>query len=141
MKSKTDGTTHMIILERGEEVVTAIAAYCKREHIMAAHFSGIGAVELVKIGYYDLEHKEYIFKSEQGVFEVASMTGNVAEVDGQPFVHVHAVLSRCDDTLACIGAHLKEAFVAVTLEVVLTTMSCMLSRRTDDDIGLKLISL
>jgi len=95
----------------------------------------------VKIGYYDLAKREYFFRDEPGVFEVASMQGNVALVEGKPFIHAHAVLSRCDLTLECIGAHIKEAFVAVTLEIVLIPLAMQLSRKLNDDIGLKLLDL
>jgi predicted DNA-binding protein with PD1-like motif len=98
-------------------------------------------VERVQIGYYDLGKKEYFFRSEAGIFEVAAMQGNVALVEGKPFIHAHAVLSRCDDSLECIGAHIKEAYVAVTLEIFLTPLETNVSRKLDDDIGLKLLDL
>src|SRR3989338_11008165 len=131
MKSKTDGKTHVVVLERGENVIETITKYCAEKGIASGVFTGIGAVERVKIGYYDLGKKEYFFRDEPGVFEVASMNGNVALVDpergsasdgagGKPFIHAHAVLSRCDESLECIGAHIKKASVAVTLEVFLT---------------------
>ena len=141
MKSKTDGKTHVVVLERGENVIETITKYCAEKGIASGVFTGIGAVERVKIGYYDLGKREYFFRDEQGVFEVASMNGNVALVDGKPFIHAHAVLSRCDETLECIGAHIKEAFVAVTLEVFLTPLNISLGRELNDSIGLKLLKL
>ena len=141
MKSKTDGKTHVVVLERGENVIETITKYCAEKGIASGVFTGIGAVERVKIGYYDLGKREYFFRDEQGVFEVASMNGNVALVEGKPFIHAHAVLSRCDETMECIGAHIKEAFVAVTLEVFLTPLAISLGRELDDSIGLKLLKI
>ena len=141
MKSKTDGKTHVVVLERGENVIETITKYCAEKGIASGVFTGIGAVERVKIGYYDLGKREYFFRDEQGVFEVASMNGNVALVEGKPFIHAHAVLSRCDETLECIGAHIKEAFVAVTLEVFLTQLNISLGRELNDSIGLKLLKI
>ena len=69
------------------------------------------------------------------------MQGNVALVDDAPFVHAHAVLSRCDASLECIGAHIKEAYVAVTLEIYLTPLSISLLRKHDESIGLKLLDI
>lgn len=128
-------------LERGEELVATLTDFCARRGIGGAIFSGIGAVEKVKIGYYDLPKRAYFFRDEPEVFEVASMQGNVALVDGKPLIHAHAILSRCDETCECIGAHIREAYVAVTLEVFLTPLSVPLSRKFDEDIGLKLLDL
>lgn len=132
---------HIIKLERGEELISTLTRFCADEGVRNAVFQGIGAVERVEIGYYDLGKREYYFRKDDGVFEVAAMQGNVALVDGKPFIHAHAVLSRCDESLACIGAHIKEAYVAVTLEVHMTVIDAEVSRSLDDDIGLKLLSL
>lgn len=141
MKSLIDNNRHTIILARGEELIASLTTYCKERGITSAFFQGIGAVERVEIGYYDLAKKEYYFRSDDAVFEVAAMQGNVALVDGEPFIHAHAVLSRCDETLACIGAHIKSAHVAVTLEISMTVGEIPVERQLNDDIGLKLIHL
>jgi predicted DNA-binding protein with PD1-like motif len=131
----------IITLARGEELITALTQWCADNGVMNAVFQGIGSVERVHIGYYDLGKKEYVFRSDDGVFEVASMQGNVALVEGKPFIHAHAVLSRCDESLACIGAHIKEAHVAVTLEIFMTALDSDVSRVLDEDIGLKLLHI
>lgn len=141
MKSAKDGKNYIIILERGEDVIPALEKYCAGQKITAGVFTGIGAVNNVEIGYYDFEKREYHFRSETGDFEVASMNGNVAVFQGKPFIHAHAVLSRCDKTLECIGAHIKKASVAVTLEVFLTEINVPLARKHDDFIGLKLLNV
>jgi predicted DNA-binding protein with PD1-like motif len=140
---KTLDTEQGVILrlERGDELISTLTKFCESRGINAAVFSGIGAVEKVKIGYYDLRKKEYFFRDEAGIFEVASMQGNAALVDGKPFIHAHAVLSRCDESLECIGAHIKEAFVAVTLEVHFTPLNASLSRTLDENIGLRLLDI
>ena len=141
MKSRTTHAGWVIKLERGEELIATLTAFCKQAGIHNAIFQGIGAVERVHIGYYDLGKREYYFGSEEGGFEVASMQGNVALVEGAPFIHAHAVLSRCDESLGCIGAHIKEAYVAVTLEIFMTVLDTDIGRALDDSIGLKLLDL
>lgn len=141
MRAQKTSGGFVVVLERGENVIETLTNFCMKENIMAGVFQGIGAVERVKIGYYDLGKKEYFFRDETGIFEVASMQGNVALVDGKPFIHAHAVLSRCDATCECIGAHIKEAFVAVTLEIYLTPLDISVSRKLNNDIGLKLLAL
>lgn len=131
----------LIKLARGEELISTLTALCEERQIRNAIFQGIGAVENVEIGYYDLSKKEYFFTKDEAVFEVAAMQGNVALVDGKPFIHAHAVLSRCDESLQCIGAHIKSAQVAVTLEIFMTVLDSSIERKLDHNIGLKLLSL
>ncbi len=130
-----------LVFERGEDFIPLLTAFCEEQEVHWATFQAVGAVEDVEIGYYDLEAQEYFFRSEKGPFEVATMTGNVAEINEGPFVHAHAVLSRCDATLECLGGHLKSARVAVTLELSLWRVSQPLLRRFDEDTGLNLITL
>jgi hypothetical protein len=141
MKSRKAGPNHILVLAKGEEVVGTITSYCEREKLHGAWVQGVGAVNHVQVGYYDLKTKEYVFKIETGPFEVAAMQGNIAQADGKPFAHIHMVLSRMDDSLQCIGAHVKAAVVSVTLEVMLTPIDIPLSRRYDDAIGLNLLDV
>ncbi len=131
----------MIKLARGEKVVASLTTFCERRGINGGVFQAVGAVEDAEIGYYNLGKREYFFKTIPEIMEVASMNGNVALVDGKPFLHTHAVLSRTDETLATLGAHIKEATVAVTLEVYLTPFAVPFTRAYDEETGLKLLDL
>ncbi len=139
MRAKHSGVNHILVLQKGDEVVQTITDYCVREKLHTAWIQGIGAVKHAQIGYYDESAKEYVFKLLPGPFEVAAMQGNVTSVDGAPFLHLHAVLSKMDDGIGCIGAHLKSAVVSVTLEVLITVVDVPVSRKYDEEIGLNLI--
>jgi predicted DNA-binding protein with PD1-like motif len=141
MKSKTTESGHILTLERGERLIGSLTEYCAQAGIESGFFVGLGAVRNTQIGYYDLSKKEYFFKDFPEDREVASMTGNVALVDGKPFIHAHAILSASDDSLSCVGGHIKECEVAVTLEIFLTKSQGPISRVLDEAIGLKLIAL
>lgn len=141
MKEKDVEIGFILKLEKGEEVISSIASFCDKRGIRGAIFTAIGAVDNLQIGYYDSGSREYFFRHEDATHEVASMNGNVALVDGKPLVHAHAVLSRCDESCATIGGHVKEARVAVTLEVFLTSLPTPLTRAMDESIGLKLLAL
>ena len=105
-------------------------------------FQAIGTLEDVEIGYYDLPNRRYVFRDEEGPFEVASMDGNISEMEGeQSVVHAHAVLSRCDDSLETIGGHLRAATVALTLELCLWEVTQPLIRNRDEETGLNLINV
>lgn len=129
------------IFKRGEEFISTLTAFCENNDVHWGQFSGIGALEDVEIGYYDLPNKQYVFRSERGPFEVTNLDGNVTELNESPLIHVHGVLSRCDETLSCIGGHIRRAIVSVTLEVCMWQVTQPLLRELDDDIGLNLISL
>ena len=134
---------YVLRLERNEDVLPTITDFCTRKGILSGSFRAIGAVKDAKIGYYDLSKKEYGSKLYTDEMEVASMTGNVAQVDGKPFIHAHAVLSgiAAGTENQPIGGHVFEAKVAVTLEVHLVAFNESISRSLDDDIGLKLLDL
>lgn len=134
---------YMLRLERGEDVLPAITDFCKRKGILSGSFRAIGAVEQSKIGYYDLSKKEYGSEEYADAMEVASMTGNIAQVDGAPFIHAHAVLSgiTAGTENQPIGGHVFEAKVAVTLEVHLVAFNENILRELDAEIGLKLLNL
>src|SRR4051812_39476864 len=113
MKAKelTHKKSYLLRLTKDEDVIPTMVAFCEKEGISCANFRAIGAVKDSKIGYYDLSKKQYGTVEYPREMEVASMIGNVALVDGKPFVHTHAVLSdmqpgRENQT---IGGHVFEA--------------------------------
>jgi len=130
-----------LVFERGEDFFSTLGRFCDENEVHWGQFQAIGALEDVEIGYYDLPSRAYVFRSEEGPFEVASMDGNISEMEGEePVIHAHAVLSRCDDTLECIGGHLRSARVALTLELCLWHVTQPLIRGRDEETGLNLIN-
>ena len=131
-----------LVFERGEDFFPTLGRFCEENEVHWGQFQAIGALEDVEIGYYDLPSRAYVFRSEDGPFEVASMDGNISEMEGEePVIHAHAVLSRCDETLECIGGHLRSARVALTLELCLWQVTQPLIRGRDEETGLNLISI
>src|SRR6185312_5713344 len=119
MKVRDVENGYLIRLEKGEPVMRTLTTYCEKNSVMTAVFHAMGAVENSEIGYYDRAKKQYFFRTNPETREVASMHSNVAMIDGNPIVHAHVVLSASDESLACIGGHVKEVTVAVTLEIFL----------------------
>ena len=137
MKYTKTGNTYVIKVERGEEVMKTLTEFCKSEGIDNGYFRGIGAVEWVSCGYYELETKTYHFKQYNELVEVVSMTGNVALKDGKPFLHVHAVFTDTDNQ--AFGGHVEEMRVGVVLEIVLEVLPTKVKRELDEEIGLFLM--
>lgn len=114
-----------------------LTSYLEKEGVTAASISAIGAVENAEVCFYDLPSKSYICKTMCDPHEVLSMSGNVTFKDGQPFVHAHVTLSNKEGRVS--GGHLKEAAVAVTLEVTVLPVSGECVRNLDEAIGLFLL--
>lgn len=133
-----DGNTFVIRLEVGEEIVSSLDKFLSAQKISSAYFSGIGAVQSATLGFYNLKKKKYRWKNFVEC-EVVSLTGNVAMLNGKPFIHAHMVLS--DDKFNCYGGHLKEAVVGATLEIVLERLAARVERKFDKEIGLNLLDV
>jgi hypothetical protein len=124
-------------LERGEEIHAALGAWAAETGLHGAFVTGLGAVEDVELGFYDLERRVYERRVVRGRFEILSLTGNLSLREGKPFLHAHVALSRDDFTVT--GGHLFRAVVTATVEIAVTHADLRLSREPDEDIGLPLL--
>jgi predicted DNA-binding protein with PD1-like motif len=109
-----------IRLDPGEELHESLREVARVEGIGAAAVtSGIGRVENALIGHLDA-HGIYQQKMLIGPVELLSMQGNIASLKGEPFTHLHVVVS--DDEHIVHGGHLFEARVTVTAEIHLRVL-------------------
>ena len=128
---------YFIRLEKGEEILTSLYKIIKKENINAGWINGIGAVEEVEIVSYDLTIKKYLNIKLDGVYEVTSLMGNIAYKDGEPFLHLHVILS--DYNGVCYGGHLNKAKINATGEFFINSYDKKVTREYDSDIGLHLL--
>ncbi len=141
MKSKlltADGEkVWAVIMEIGDEPMSALQKFAQEQEIAAAHFTAIGAFERVTLAYFDWQEKKYREIPLDEQVEVLTMAGDIALKDGKPKIHAHVVVGRSDGTTR--GGHLKQATVRPTLEVMLSQSPAHLRRRFDPVSGLALI--
>ena len=140
VSSEPDKRTFVIVLDPGEEACSTITAFAERERVFGASLTALGAFERAKVGWFNLESKQYrpIHINEQA--EVLSILGDIAIGDnGTPTLHIHTVLGLKDGTTR--GGHLMEAIVRPTLEVVVTETEQHLRRRQRPELGIALIDL
>jgi uncharacterized protein len=145
MKSKmvgknTDGRAFVLILDAGEEAFGAITGFAKRENLLGASLTALGAFERATVGWFDVVSKEYrkIEIAEQ--CEALSLVGDIAIDDrGQPSVHLHAVLGLKDGSTR--GGHMLGAIVRPTLEVMLKETPSEIRRKNHPELGVALIDL
>ena len=127
---------YILRLMLGEDLHATLTAFCEQHHIRAGIFHGIGAVQRLTLAFYHLGRKEYQDTSETEDLEIVGLTGNVAMLDGKPFLHIHGVFS--DRYYRVLGGHVRSAIVGATCEVYLTPFDTVVRREHDDVTGLKL---
>ncbi len=131
--------TFALVFDTGDEVVSGLLAFAKKEHLGGSHFTAIGAFSDVTLGFFDWDKKDYQKLKISEQVEVLSLIGDISLNEGEPKVHAHVVVGKSDGTAH--GGHLMEAHVRPTLEVIVVESPKHLIRRTDDETGLALITL
>jgi len=140
MTYKKTNNGYIIRLFQNEKIIESLTAFCIENDIESGQLEGLGAVSSATMGYYDLKQKQYHFTTyDEVIYELISMTGNVALVDSKPFLHIHAAIAGQD--LNVLGGHVQEMTVGVTVEVFLTVNDGSITRELDEGIGLKLMQL
>jgi len=139
MKFRKYQDEYLIRLEKGEELVATLTGFCAEHDIKSGWITGIGGVQRASVGYYNLKRKSYIYRRIKDANELISLTGNVSDVDGLPFLHLHAVVA--DRNNKAQGGHVHHIIIGATAEIRLVTFDEPLKRELDEDIGLKLLAL
>jgi hypothetical protein len=139
MKSRRIDKGTVLVFDTGEEVVSALTDFAKKNNIYGAHFTAIGAFSDAGIGYFDWQKKDYVNNPVDEQVEVVSLIGDIAIDEGKPKVHAHVVVGKSNGTT--LGGHLLEAHVRPTLELVLHEAGEQLQRKFDPQSGLALIDL
>lgn len=128
---------YVLRFEKGENFLSELKNFLKKEKIQGGWFWGIGALTNVEIAYYDLGKEKYLVKKFKEKLEVLSLTGNIAIAKNDRLTHAHIVLGR--KNFSVIGGHLISGAVGGTLEVLLDA-NFKLSKKSDKETGLPLLS-
>ena len=137
MVYKRFGNTMLVRLQRGEELMAQLKELAGKESIRLAHVSGLGAVSRFAVGVYKVDEKKYYKNEFEGAYEITSLTGTIATMDGSFYAHLH--MSAGNDKGEVFGGHLNEAVISATCEMVITLIDGQIDRFYDgDDTGLNL---
>ncbi|MBS3788309.1 DNA-binding protein [Candidatus Bipolaricaulota bacterium] len=118
-------------LERGEEILSCLKELRDEYDIENGFIQGIGAVDEVKLGNYNVEKEKYREREFEGTFEVPSFSGNI----GPDKIHTHITLS--DPSFNPKAGHCGMARVSGTFElIILTTPDKPLYHQFDPATGL-----
>ena len=114
---KIIGNTYAVRLSSGEDIIASLARFAAEKNIGGA-VSAIGSIFWAELGYFDVHEKKYIRKRFDEEMEIVSLMGNITYRDGEPVVHLHAVLGRAD--YSTIGGHLFAGEVSATCEIIIS---------------------
>ena len=130
------GKIFLVRSKHDSEIIKFVTELAKKNAIMTATFTAIGALKCAKLGFYDQEKHEYLETLLLAPQEIASCLGNISIKEGEPFVHAHAVLA--DQNGKIKAGHLLEGKVFAA-EVHLTELiGEKLVRKNDAVTGLSL---
>jgi predicted DNA-binding protein with PD1-like motif len=128
---------YAVIFYQGDETFSGLQEFAEKYHVTSAHFTAIGAVNGVTLGWFDPQRKMYKKIPIEGQREVIGMSGDIALYQGKPVVHSHMVVGNADGTMQ--GGHLLDAHVSPTLEVMVTVDPIAMQKRFDPETDLTLI--
>lgn len=138
MKHVVDGPSYILILERGEELISSLSAFCAVHDLKSAWLSGLGGAAEVELGYYDINIKDYHWKTYNQPLEILGLTGNMSIVNGQPFWHIHGIFG--DQNYQSIGGHIRRLTIGLTGELRIAPLSNAITRLPDETTGLQIIA-
>ncbi|MDW5325154.1 PPC domain-containing DNA-binding protein [Plantactinospora sp. KLBMP9567] len=135
----TDGRRVVVIaMEPGEEAVAGVNEVARRRGIRAAQVTAVGGFAGAEVGYFDRAARDYLRIPVPEQVEVLSLVGDIAELHGEPALHVHAVLGRRDG--GTVGGHLLRGEVWPTLEVMVSEVAAGLAKRVDPETGVAMLT-
>ena len=137
MEYKKFNNTYVVRINKGEEIVQEIKELCEKEDIKTAEITGLGASNLVEIGIFNVNTKEYKTTTFEGMFEITSLVGNATRKDGEVYLHMHINFS--DETGLVKGGHLVKCRISATSEIIINKIDGEVGRKLSDEIGLNLI--
>lgn len=130
---------YLLKIERDEEITQSLTDFLRKNQINAGTVTGIGGIADVELGFYDLPTKTYLRKTIPGNLELVLYNGNITVVDGEPFIHAHAVVSGAD--YQAYSGHFFSAKIAITGEFIIHPADWNVARTLDDFTGLKLMDM
>lgn len=136
MTYKQFDNKYIVRAEKGEELVAALKDFCREKGIELGTISGLGAANKITLGLFKTDTKKYLPKEFAGDYELASVLGNISQMNGEVYLHLHAVIS--DANCQAFGGHLTSAIISGTFEGAIEKIDGLVERKFNEEIGLNL---
>ena len=131
------GDTYVIRMDRGEEIISSLTDFCKKENVTLGSVDALGAADHAVVGLYDVSSRQFHKKTFDEPLEISSLHGNISTKDGEIYLHLHINLARED--LSVVGGHLAECRLSATCEMFVRRIEGTVERRHDEAVtGLNL---
>jgi predicted DNA-binding protein with PD1-like motif len=118
MQVVVDGSRWMLRLASGERLPDVLGEFAREHGVRAAAVGmGIGQLSEAKVGFWN--GSEYVPRSTGTPVELVALSGSIAESDGEPSIHLHAVLGTADH--GAISGHLLSGTVGLLVEMLVVT--------------------
>lgn len=137
MQYRKFGNTYVLRLMPGEDVYQSILDFATQQGITLGHFTGLGAVDYVKMGLFDIHTKVYNSVELREQLEITSLVGNISQMDGKTYLHTH--INVGDAHMKVMGGHLNAATVSATAEIFITVVNGVVDRSFDSQIGINVL--
>lgn len=130
---------YVLRLDPGDEVVECLTHLAREEEITLASVTGLGAAKDVTVGLFSVSEKKFYGKHCEGEYEIASLTGNITQKDGQPYLHLHICFGNPAAGEVYAG-HLTSCVISATAEIFVQVWNGEVGRGFSSEIGLNLLS-
>ncbi len=111
--------TYKVTFGTGDELLPGLTEFASRNHIVSAHLMGIGGFSSATLGWDDPAVGAMKEIPVNQKCELVSLTGSISARGGNPYVHLHAVVSFSDGSTK--GGHLLGARVQPLAEIFVVT--------------------
>lgn len=119
--------SYSVLLEAGDEVMAALAAFAKDVHLDSAEVTGIGTFSDACLQYFCTKSKKYVEIPVGEPVEVAAVVGDLEVSErGGAAAHLHVFLGARDG--AAMAGQLSQAHVGSKLELNITEAPAYLRR-------------
>ena len=139
MLYKKVNNKYVVRLNIGEDIVESVKKLAQEQHIRLGTVTGIGAVNKAEIGLFNTETREYHSTTLEEDMEIVSLAGNISEMNGEVYVHLHIALSNSEYNVK--AGHLNMAVISATGELFIEVIDGHVDREFNEDIGLNLLKL
>ncbi len=136
---KINSNTYLLVLKKGDIVMDKLKHFHSKVGYNFCKVEAIGALKNVEIGYAHITEDgiKYSYKVFEDDYELLSFNGSISLLNDASLPHIH--LTIADDKFQTYGGHLKDAEVAVTLEMVITVFEEKVTRSLDNEFKIGLI--
>ena len=119
---------YVLRLEDGEDILERLTQFVKERKVRAGFIEGVGSFDRATLGYFD--GNKFRPLKFRGEFQIISLVGNTAMMNGEPIVHMHAAIS--DSSGRCFGGHVMDGcVVSYNCELQLVELSGKIQKKKE----------